>query len=76
MTMSEPRAAKTVRIESDTGTAYGRKAPTWRTELKEHRSVLAAVRRRDAALASDRLRDHLRGARAKLLDRQPSRDAR
>ena len=35
MTMSEPRAAKTVRIESDTGTAYGRKAPTWRTELTE-----------------------------------------
>ncbi|MBV9892373.1 MAG: Rieske 2Fe-2S domain-containing protein [Rhizobacter sp.] len=37
--MNEPRAPKkTIRIESDTGTAYGRPAPTSRTELTEVRA--------------------------------------
>ncbi|HZW75182.1 MAG TPA: aromatic ring-hydroxylating dioxygenase subunit alpha, partial [Caldimonas sp.] len=33
--MNTPRPPKTIRIDSDTGTAYGRPAPTWRTELTE-----------------------------------------
>ena len=33
--MSTPRPPKTIRIEADTDTAYGRAAPTWRTELTE-----------------------------------------
>ena len=34
-TMNASGTAKTVRIDPDTGTAYGRPAPTWRTELTE-----------------------------------------
>jgi nitrite reductase/ring-hydroxylating ferredoxin subunit len=33
--MNDSRTPKTIRIEADTGTAYGRKAPTSRTELTE-----------------------------------------
>jgi nitrite reductase/ring-hydroxylating ferredoxin subunit len=33
--MSARRTPRTIRIEADTGTAYGRPAPTWRSELTE-----------------------------------------
>jgi DNA-binding GntR family transcriptional regulator len=44
------------------------RSASWRTETKEHRGILAAVRKRDPELARNRLGAHLVSARAKLLE--------
>jgi DNA-binding GntR family transcriptional regulator len=52
------------------------RSSTWGDELKEHRRILTAARKGDPVAASDRLREHLLNARAKLLAGHEPRNSR